>query len=67
MLIIKKVVLQNGCQKWKEHDEINKIANFDTAEFYIVVLKFEKFKGFVWLGSKACYPAIQILSHAFSY
>ena len=28
MSIIKKVVVQNGCQKWKEHDEISKVANF---------------------------------------
>ena len=29
MSIIKKVVVQNGCQKWKEHDDINKFANFE--------------------------------------
>ena len=29
--IIKKVVVQNGCQKWKEHNEISKVANFETT------------------------------------
>ena len=25
------MLVQNSCQKWKEHDEISKIANFETA------------------------------------
>ena len=24
------MVIQNGCQKWKEHDEISKVANFEA-------------------------------------
>ena len=27
----KLVVVQNGCQQGKEHDEISKVTNFETA------------------------------------
>ena len=30
-IIKKKVVVQNGCQKLKEHGEIGKVTNFQTA------------------------------------
>ena len=65
MSIIKIGRCTKWLQKLKEHDEISKTANFETAvaqayawDFMVVLSKCEKFKGFVWLGGKACYPAI---------
>ena len=57
--LYKQVVVQNGCQKWKKHDKISKDTNLETAVAYAWdfknVWKFEKFKGFVWLGGKPCH------------
>ena len=34
------MVVQNGSQKWNEHDEISKVANFETAVAYIIEVFF---------------------------
>ena len=63
MSIIKIGCCTKWLQKLKEHDEISKTANFETAvtqayawDFMVVLSKCEKFKGFVWLGGKGLPP-----------
>ena len=54
------VVVQNRCQKWKEHDEISKNVNFEATDGKLRDLeRFESLKNVKELsaGGKVCHPA----------
>ena len=60
----KTVVIQNRCQKWKEHVKNMQVAKFEApniAEWvFMAAWIFGKFEGFVWetlLVSRPCTPA----------
>jgi len=61
------VVVRNRYQKWKEHDEISKISNFEVADVkvrqFTVILTFKKLlrlTGKKAAGWQALPPTIQI-------
>ena len=42
---LKEVEVQNNFQKWKERDEISKVANLPKCDILMIVWKFEKLYG----------------------
>jgi len=60
------VIVRNKNQKWKEHDEISKIFNFEVTDVkvrhFTVILMVKKLPTFIGkelklLGGKLCHPA----------